>query len=68
MKEARQRGGATEVTPHKDLQRQDAPDPADKSKRQQERDLDEALMETFPSSDPIAPGQVTGTEPPPRKP
>lgn len=58
------RGGATEVTPHKDMQKdRDAGHAEEKSKKQLDRELDEALMESFPSSDPISPSQPTGTEP-----
>jgi hypothetical protein len=43
---------------------------ADKRRREahsrQDKRLDEALVETFPASDPIAAGQPTGTEPPSR--
>jgi hypothetical protein len=63
MTEAKRRGGATEVTPHKDMQQDRADHPAEKSKKQMDRELDEALMESFPGSDPISPAQPTGTEP-----
>lgn len=34
--------------------------------RKHEKDLDEALAQTFPASDPFTVGQYTGTEPPAR--
>lgn len=34
------------------------------TRKQQERELDRAVEQTFPASDPIAPNNVTGTEPP----
>jgi hypothetical protein len=36
------------------------------SNRKLDAKLDEALGETFPASDPIAVGRITGTEPPAR--
>ncbi len=63
MTEAQRRGGATEVTPHKDLQSNKDAKAGAKSKKQVDRELDEALMETFPGSDPVSPAQPTGAEP-----
>jgi hypothetical protein len=61
--EAKGRGGETEVTPHKDMQHERDTHAPEKSKKQLDRELDEALMESFPGSDPISPSQPTGTEP-----
>lgn len=32
--------------------------------KEQERELDKAVEQTFPASDPVAPHNITGTEPP----
>jgi hypothetical protein len=37
--------------------------PPEKPKKQLDKDLDEALEDSFPASDPPAPSQPTGTEP-----
>ena len=37
---------------------------ADNTKPKDEKQLDEAVKQTFPASDPIAPKHVTSTEPP----
>lgn len=36
---------------------------ADKSKKEQQRDLDAALKDTFPASDPVANGEASASEP-----
>jgi hypothetical protein len=36
----------------------------DNDRRRLEKELDEAVRQTFPASDPIAPRHITGTEPP----
>lgn len=61
----KQRGGAVGTTKDEDLQRDDA-DPthaAAKPKKDLDKELDKALMDSFPASDPPAPSQPTGTEP-----
>jgi hypothetical protein len=37
--------------------------PPEKPKKQLDKDLDKALEDSFPASDPPAPSQPTGTEP-----
>ena len=37
--------------------------PPEKPKKQLDKDLDKALQDSFPASDPPAPSQPTGTEP-----
>ena len=38
------------------------------SRKQRETELDSALAQTFPASDPVAVGGITSTEPPARPP
>lgn len=45
--------------PDREAHSGDAPKP----KKKLDRELDEALMESFPASDPPTPSQPTGTEP-----
>jgi hypothetical protein len=59
------RGGAVKTRKHEDIQRDDK-DTAhvpEKAKKDLDRELDKALMDSFPASDPPAPSQPTGTEP-----
>ena len=61
----KQRGGATGTKRSEDLQRDDV-DPThtpEKPKKDLDKELDKALMDSFPASDPPAPSQPTGTEP-----
>jgi hypothetical protein len=61
----KQRGGAVTMKRDEDLQRDDA-DPthaATKPKKALDKELDKALEDSFPASDPPAPSQPTGTEP-----
>ena len=44
-------------------QPEDVGHPAQKPKKQLDRELDKALEDSFPASDPPAPSQPTGTEP-----
>ena len=44
------------------------PDPNSPPGPQEERDLDEALEETFPASDPISPTEPKERTPPPSRP
>ena len=39
---------------------------AERARRKLEAELDKALAQTFPASDPFSVGQFTGTEPPSR--
>ena len=59
------RGGAVNSPSDKDSQRKDPnpSHPTEKPKKQLDKELDNALMDSFPASDPPAPSQPTGTEP-----
>jgi hypothetical protein len=58
------RGGAV-TRKNEDIQRddKDAAHAPEKAKKDLDRELDKALMDSFPASDPPATSQPTGTEP-----
>ncbi|MDI7865145.1 hypothetical protein MRS76_24865 [Rhizobiaceae bacterium n13] len=52
----------TEKKPHPDDPRKKDADMEEKKRKEQDDYLEEALEETFPASDPIAPGHVTDSK------